>query len=245
MIELNHKNSEVKAVYNILVCDDERDIVSALEIYLSEEGYKIYKAYNGKEALEAVGSEDIHLVLLDIMMPVMDGLEAMRRIRETSNVPILLLTAKSEDGDKISGLDLGADDYITKPFNPVEVAARVRANLRRYKKLGASVSSETGIYRSSGIVLDEKTRKVTRDGEDISLTKTEFEILKLFITHPNELMTPADIYLKVWGSDYMGSDSVIAVHIRHLREKLEYDPSEPRHLCVVWGQGYKFVPTRR
>ncbi len=229
-------------MYSILVCDDERDIVAALEIYLTAEGYKVLKAYNGSEALRLVRKEEVHLMLLDIMMPVMDGLDTMRRLREFSNIPVLLLTAKSEDADKIAGLNLGADDYITKPFNPTEVAARVRANLRRYKELGASVSSESGVYAAAGIVLDEKAHTVTRDGDDISLTKTEFEILKLFMTHPNELLTPAYIYLKVWESSYMGSDSVIAVHIRHLREKLEYNPSEPRHLTVVWGQGYKFVP---
>ncbi len=232
-------------MYNILVCDDEKDIVSALEIYLTSEGYSVIKAYNGADALEIAATGEIHLVLLDIMMPVMDGLTTMRKLREFSNVPILLLTAKSEDADKIVGLNLGADDYITKPFNPTEVAARVRANLRRYKELGASVSSEDGIYASSGIVLDEKAHTVTRDGEAVSLTPTEFDILKLFITHPNEIMTPAFIYLKVWGSSYMGSESVVAVHIRHLREKLEYNPSEPRHFCVVWGQGYKFVPDKR
>lgn len=232
-------------MYNILVCDDERDIVSALEIYLTAEGYSVIKAYNGAEALDVLRGGEVHLVLLDIMMPVMDGITAMRRLREFSNVPVLLLTAKSEDADKIAGLNLGADDYITKPFNPTEVAARVRANLRRYKELGASVTAETGVWASAGIVLDEKVHTVTRDGDPVSLTPTEFDILKLLMSHPNELMTPAYIYLKVWGSSYMGSDSVVAVHIRHLREKLEYNPSEPRHLCVVWGQGYKFVPDKR
>ncbi len=229
-------------MYNILVCDDERDIASALEIYLCAEGYSVTKVYNGSDAVDAVRNGEFHLVLLDIMMPVMDGLTAMRRLREFSNIPVILLTAKSENSDKIAGLDLGADDYITKPFSPTEVAARVRANLRRYKQLGASVSAEEGVLAAAGIILDEKGHTVTRDGEPITLTKTEFEILKLFMQHPNELMTPAFIYLKVWGNKYMGSDSVVAVHIRHLREKLEYNASDPRHLTVVWGQGYKFVP---
>lgn len=240
-----YRKEKESVMYNILVCDDERDIVSALEIYLTSEGYSVVKAYNGDEALAAVRTGEIHLVLLDIMMPVMDGLTTMRHLREFSNVPVLLLTAKSEDADKIAGLNLGADDYITKPFNPTEVAARVRANLRRYKELGASVTSESGVYASSGIVLNEKAHTVTRDGDSVLLTPTEFDILKLFMTHPNEIMTPSYIYLKVWGNSYMGSESVVAVHIRHLREKIEYNPSEPRHLCVVWGQGYKFVPDKR
>lgn len=228
-------------MYNILVCDDEKDIVSALEIYLSAEGYSVYKAYDGQEALDVVRKEEIHLVLLDIMMPVMDGLRTMRCLREFSNVPVLLLTAKSEETDKIAGLNLGADDYITKPFNPVLLMARVRANLRRYMQLGGggAVKSDEGIYRAAGIVMDDKAHTVTRDGEPISLTPTEYEILKLFLMHPDELLTPKRIYDSVWGGGYIGGEGTVAVHIRHLREKIEYDPSEPRYFRVVWGQGYK------
>ncbi len=227
-------------MYNILVCDDEYDIVAALEIYLAAEGCSVYKAYNGEEALRIVKSEDIHLVLLDIMMPVVDGLHTMKRLREFSNVPILLLTAKSEETDKIVGLNLGADDYITKPFNPAVVTARVRANLRRYIELGGNVTKpDDKIYSVAGIVMDDKSHTVTRDGEGVNLTPTEYEILKLFLTHPDELLTPKRIYNSVWGGGYMGGEGTIAVHIRHLREKIEYDPSEPRYFRVVWGQGYK------
>ncbi len=227
-------------MYNILVCDDEKDIVSALEIYLSAEGYRVYKAYDGEEAISTVRTEEIHLVLLDVMMPMTDGLRAMRRLREFSNVPVLLLTAKSEETDKIAGLNLGADDYITKPFNPVEVAARVKANLRRYMQLGGGdVKALESVYSVSGIVMDDKAHTVTRDGEPISLTPTEYDILKLFLMHPDELMTPKRIYGAVWGGNFIGGEGTVAVHIRHLREKLEYDPSSPRYLRVVWGQGYK------
>ena len=197
--------------------------------------------------VEFTAFKEYYATLFRSNVPLLD--RALLHVSRTSGKmmrPMLvLLTAKSEDADKIAGLNLGADDYITKPFNPTEVAARVRANLRRYKELGASVTAETGVWASAGIVLDEKAHTVTRDGEPVSLTPTEFDILKLFMSHPNELMTPSYIYLKVWGSSYMGSDSVVAVHIRHLREKIEYNPSEPRHLCVVWGQGYKFIPDKR
>ncbi len=231
-------------MYSILVCDDEKDIVSALEIYLSAEGYQIYKAYDGEEAIRTVMSENIHLVILDIMMPVMDGLRTMNRLREFSNVPVLLLTAKSEDTDKIAGLNLGADDYITKPFNPIEVVARVRANLRRYMQLGGGAAkSEDSVFSVAGIVMDDKAHTVTRDGEAVSLTPTEYDILKLFLTHPDELMTPKHIYSAVWGGNFFGGEGTVAVHIRHLREKLEYDPSSPRYLRVVWGQGYKLSST--
>lgn len=226
-------------MYNVLVCDDEKDIVSALEIYLSAEGYNIYKAYNGIEALKIIEEEEIHLVLLDIMMPVMDGIKTLNRIRETSNVPVIFLTAKGEDTDKIAGLNIGADDYVTKPFNPVELTARVRSNLRRFMQLGGNNSPADGVYKIAGIVLDVRSHTVTRDGDSITLTPTEYEILKLFMMNPDTLLTPQKIYEEVWGNSYMGSDSIVAVHIRHLREKLEYDPSDPRFLRVVWGQGYK------
>jgi len=225
-------------MYNILICDDEKDIVSALKIYLSSENYRTYEAYNGKEALRIINSTDIHLVLMDIMMPEMDGLTAMVKIRESSNIPIILLTAKGEDTDKVLGLNIGADDYITKPFNPVEVLARVKSQLRRYMQLGGgAVKPHT--LRIAGFELDDKAKTVTLDGEIVSLTPTEYDILKLFMENPGVVFSPKEIYNRVWNEVSFGSESTVAVHIRHLREKIEIDPSEPRYLKVVWGQGYK------
>ena len=225
-------------MYNILICDDEKDIVSALKIYLASDGYNIYEAFTGKEAIEIMARNDIHLVLMDIMMPEMDGIQAMVKIRENSNVPVIFLTAKSEDNDKVLGLMVGADDYITKPFNPVELQARVKSQLRRYMQLGGgNVSQEKLVI--GGIELDDATKEVTLDGEVISLTPTEYDILKLFMQHPGEVYAPKDIYRKVWEDAPYGSENTVAVHIRHLREKLEYDPANPRYLKVVWGQGYK------
>lgn len=222
----------------ILVCDDERDIVSALRIILTVQGYEVIEAYNGDEAIRAVRRGGISLCLLDVMMPVTDGLTALRIIREESNVPVILLTAKSEDGDKIMGLDMGADDYVTKPFNPAEVIARVRSQLRRYMQLGGG-SVTPGVLKAGGIVLDTERREVTIDGDPVTLTPTEFEILKLLLESPGRVFAPRDIYRRVWGGDAMGDERTIAVHIRHLREKLEIDPSAPRYITVVWGQGYK------
>lgn len=225
-------------MYNILICDDEKDIVNALKIYLNDANYTLYEAYNGKEALEVIRSRDIHLVLLDIMMPEMDGMQAMVKIRETSNVPIILLTAKSEDADKVLGLTVGADDYITKPFNPIEVSARVRSQLRRYMQLGGgSIKQEE--LRVGGIVLDDKEKTVTLDGEPVSLTPTEYDILKLLMENPGQVFSPREIYQKIWNDLPYGSENTVAVHIRHLREKLEINPGEPRYIKVVWGQGYK------
>ena len=225
-------------MYNILICDDEKDIVSALKIYLASDGYNIYEAYTGREAIELMARNQIHLVLMDIMMPEMDGIAAMVKIRENSNVPVIFLTAKSEDNDKVLGLMVGADDYITKPFNPVELQARVKSQLRRYMQLGGgNVSQEKLVI--GGIELDDATKEVTLDGEAVSLTPTEYDILKLFMQHPGEVYAPKDIYRKVWEDAPYGSESTVAVHIRHLREKLEYDPANPRYLKVVWGQGYK------
>ncbi len=226
-------------MYHILVCDDERDIVSALEIYLQADGYEMFKAYNGREALEIVEREEIHLVLLDIMMPEMDGMEAIRRIREISNVPVIFLTAKSEDMDKVMGLTVGADDYITKPFQPIELQARVKSQLRRYLKLGGSTVAE-GNLTCGGISLDDRAKEVTLDGEPVALTKTEYDILKFLMEHPGEAFSPAKIYQKVWKDTGYGTENTVAVHIRHLREKLEYDPANPRYLKAVWGRGYKF-----
>lgn len=226
-------------MYNILICDDERDIVSALKIYLSAEGYGIFTAYTGKEALEVLKKEHIHLVLMDIMMPVMDGIDATVELRKSYNLPVILLTAKSEDTDKILGLNIGADDYVTKPFNPIELLARVRSQLRRYTQLGSAPSEDSETYTLGGITLCDKTKKVTLDGEDVTLTPTEFEILKLLIRHPGEVFSPKEIYRRVWKDAPLGAEGTVAVHIRHLREKLEIDPAEPRYLKVVWAQGYK------
>ncbi len=225
-------------MYNILICDDERDIVNALKIYLNDANYTLYEAFNGKEALKVIEEQEIHLVLLDIMMPEMDGMEAMVKIREKSNVPIILLTAKSEDSDKILGLTVGADDYITKPFNPVEVSARVKSQLRRYMQLGAG-NIQPQVMRCGAIELDDSAKKVTLDGEEVSLTPTEYDILKLLMQHPGQVFSPKEIYRKIWNDLPYGSENTVAVHIRHLREKLEINPAEPRYLKVVWGQGYK------
>lgn len=224
---------------NILICDDERDIVNALKIYLNDPDYVLFEAHNGKEAVDIVRDEEIHLVLLDIMMPVMDGIQAMSRIRETSNVPIILLTAKSEDADKVLGLNVGADDYITKPFSPLEVCARVRSQLRRYLSLGAGATKTSIVLTIGGLELDDNSKTVTLDGEPISLTKKEFEILKLLMENPNRVFSPKEIYSKVWNEDPIGTDNTVAVHIRHLREKTEINPAEPRYIKVVFGQGYK------
>lgn len=228
---------------NILVCDDERDIVSALQIYLNGEGYHVFTAGNGKEAVDMVEREEVHLVLLDIMMPEMDGITAMAKIREISNVPIILLTAKSEDTDKVLGLTVGADDYVTKPFQPVELLARVKSQLRRYITLGGS-APKTESLLIGGIELDDKAKEVMLDGEAVPLTPTEFEILKLFMKHPGEVFSPARIYREVWNDNPYGTENTVAVHIRHLREKLEIDPAQPRYLKVVWGHGYKLDAPR-
>lgn len=227
-------------MYNIIVCDDERDIVSALEIYLTAEGYHVLRAENGREALALANSEDAHLMLLDVMMPQMDGLETLSRLREFSNIPVILLTAKSEDTDKILGLNVGADDYITKPFDPVEVLARVRSQLRRYTQLGAKkVEEQANVYTVGPIVLDEERKSVTVDGDEVALTPIEFNILRLLMKNPGRIYSSAQIYELVWKEDSLGAETSVSVHIRHLRQKLEINPSEPRYLKVVWGLGYK------
>ncbi len=225
-------------MYNILICDDEQDIVNALKIYLNDPEYTVFEAGSGREALEVIGRADIHLVLMDIMMPEMDGIEAMVKIREKTNVPIILLTAKSEDSDKILGLTVGADDYITKPFNPVEVSARVKSQLRRYMQLGAG-TVRADVLKCGGIELDDKEKRVLLDGEEVSLTPTEYDILKLLMENQGQVFSPREIYQRIWNDPPYGSENTVAVHIRHLREKLEIDPAEPRYLKVVWGQGYK------
>ena len=225
-------------MHNILVCDDERDIVAALKIYLEAEGYGVVCAYNGAQALELMDREDVSLVLLDVMMPVMDGITAMIKLREKSNVPVIMLTAKSEDTDKILGLNIGADDYVTKPFNPVEVIARVRSQLRRYTQLGGS-TVEPNKFVNGGLMLDDQSKEVCVDGEPVSLTPTEYDILKFFMRNPGKVYSPRELYVSVWGAEPYGAESTVAVHIRHIREKTEINPAEPRYIKSVWGQGYK------
>ena len=225
-------------MYTILICDDDRDIVSALDIYLTSEGYQTVKAYNGREALKAVEQREIHLILMDIMMPELDGIRATAKLREENNVPIILLTAKSEDTDKILGLNIGADDYITKPFNPLEVIARVKSQLRRYTSLGGSEKS-TGLITVGPVSMDDSAKRVTVDGEPVALTPIEYNILKLLISHPGQVFSSAQIYEQVWNDPAYGSENTVAVHIRHLREKIEIDPADPRWLKGVWGLGYK------
>ena len=222
----------------ILICDDEKDIVSALRIYLTAEGFATEEAYSGAQALKILSETEIDLILMDIMMPEVDGLSATVKIRETSNVPIILLTAKSEDTDKILGLNLGADDYVTKPFNPVELIARVRSQLRRYNTLGGAVK-KADLLTCGGIEMDDKAKTVTVNGTPVSLTPTEYDILHLLLLHPGEVFSPKEIYRKVWNDAPYGAESTVAVHIRHLREKIEINPAEPRYLKVVWAQGYK------
>lgn len=225
-------------MYNILLCDDDADIVRSLKIYLSDPDYRFFEAYNGVQAVETVGKEDIHLVLMDIMMPKLDGISAMVKIREKSNVPIILITAKSEDADKILGLQIGADDYITKPFNPMEVCARVKSQLRRFLQLGSGALRQ-GILRVGCIVLDDGAKSVTRDGEPVALTPMEYDILKLLMENPGKVFSPKEIYNHIWRENPATADNTIAVHIRHIREKIEINPGEPRYLKAIWGHGYK------
>ncbi len=226
----------------VLVCDDEIDIVTALRIYLESDGYQVLCAYDGLEALSIMEKEDVQLVLLDIMMPGMNGIETMARIREKSNVPIIFLTAKSQDTDKILGLTLGADDYVTKPFNPVELQARVKSQLRRYMQLGGNdeiKKDQEDLIVNGPIVLNDRAKEVTLDGQKVSLTRTEYDILYLLMSNPGKVFSPNEIYEAVWKEDAFGTENTVAVHIRHLREKLEYNPAEPRYVKVVWGRGYK------
>ena len=226
-------------MYNILICDDQPDIVNALKIYLSPEGYALFEAFNGNQALKIIREQDIHLVLLDVMMPQLDGITATAKIREFSNVPIILLTAKSETEDKVLGLNVGADDYITKPFVPVEVLARVRSQLRRYAQLGSRPEETSGTITIGDITLDDRTKTVTVSGEPAALTPTEYSILHLLMANPGKVYSTKALYEAVWQEAALGSEGAVAVHIRHLREKIEINPSEPRYLKVVWGQGYK------
>ena len=225
---------------NILVCDDDREIVDAIEIYLSQDGYKIYKAYDGEQAIQILDKEDIHLLIMDIMMPRMDGIRATLKIREKHNIPIIILSAKSEDADKILGLNIGADDYITKPFNPLELVARVKSHLRRYMQLGSTAIKESeAIYTVGGLAINDDLKEVTVDGEQVKLTPIEYNILLLLVKHQGKVFSIDQIYENIWNENAVGVDNTVAVHIRHIREKIEINPKEPRYLKVVWGVGYK------
>ena len=224
---------------NILVCDDDREIVEAIEIYLSKEGYNVIKAYDGLEAIEILKKEDIQLLLIDIMMPRLDGLRATLKIREKSGIPIIILSAKSEDSDKVIGLDVGADDYITKPFNPLELIARVKSQLRRYTKLGTMAGQKSNVYTVGGLEVNDDSKEVTVDGESVKLTPYEYKILLLLVKNQGRVFTIEQIYENVWEEEAIAADNTVAVHIRHIREKIEINPKEPRYLKVVWGVGYK------
>ncbi len=228
-------------MYTILVCDDDKDIVSALDIYLTSEGYRTVKAYDGLEALKAAETQPVDLILMDIMMPGLDGIRATAKLREKYNVPIILLTAKSEDADKVLGLNIGADDYITKPFNPIEVIARVKSQLRRYTSLGGKSGGgdNTKLLTNGGIALDDSAKSVTVDGDRVNLTPLEYNILLLLLKNPGRVFSTSQIYELVWNDPSLGSENTVAVHIRHLREKIEIDPANPRYIKVVWGLGYK------
>ena len=227
-------------MFNILVCDDDKEIVDAIDIYLSQEGYHILKAYDGLQAIEIMKKEEVHLILLDIMMPNLDGIRATRKIRETSSVPIIMLSAKSEDVDKILGLNIGADDYITKPFNPLELIARVKSQLRRYTQLGNLATEEKeAVYVCGGLVVNDDLKTVTVDGEPVKLTPIEYNILVLLINNQGKVFSIEQIYENIWNEEAIGADNTVAVHIRHIREKIEINPREPRYLKVVWGIGYK------
>ncbi len=229
---------------NILICDDEKDIVNALKIYLNDPDHQLYEAYNGRQALDVLSTEHIDLVLLDIMMPVMNGIETLAEIRKSYNMPVILLTAKSEDADKILGLNVGADDYITKPFNPLEVTARVNSQLRRYLKFGSGMAEEKTLV-IGGIELDDRKKEVSVDGEAVSLTPKEFEILKFLMSSPNKVFSPKEIYSSIWKEQPYGAENTVAVHIRHIREKIEINPAEPRYIKVIFGQGYMIQEDKR
>ena len=224
---------------NILVCDDDREIVDAIEIYLSQDGYKIYKAYDGEQAIQILDKEDIHLLIMDIMMPRLDGIRATLKIREYSSIPIIILSAKSEDTDKILGLNIGADDYICKHFNPLELVARFKSNLRRYTSLGSLSGENKAIYQVGVLILNDDTKQVTVDDEPVKMTPIEYNILLLLMKNQGRVFSINQIYESIWNEDAIGADNTVAVHIRHIREKIEINPKEPRYLKVVWGVGYK------
>ena len=223
----------------ILVCDDDREIVEAIDIYLTQEGYHVLKAYDGIEALEVLKNNEVHLLVIDVMMPRLDGLRATLKIRQESSIPIIILSAKSEDADKILGLNVGADDYVTKPFNPLELTARVKSQLRRYTKLGTKATTNENIYQTGGLIINDDLKEVTVDGEVIKLTPIEYNILLLLVKNQGKVFSINQIYENIWNEEAIGADNTVAVHIRHIREKIEVNPKDPRYLKVVWGVGYK------
>ena len=223
----------------ILVCDDDKDIVEAIDIYLTQEGYRVLKAYDGLQALEILKKEEVHLLIIDIMMPKLDGIHATLRIREESSIPIIILSAKTEDADKIMGLNIGADDYVTKPFSPLELVARVKSQLRRYTKLGTMAENTENVFRTGGLVVDDDKKQVTVDGENIRLTPMEFNILCFLVRNAGKVYSIEQIYESIWNEEAIGVDNTVAVHIRHIREKIEINPKDPQYLKVVWGIGYK------
>ena len=226
-------------MYKILVCDDDREIVEAIEIYLIQEGYEVLKAYDGMEALDILRKEDVHLLVIDVMMPKLDGIRATLKIRETNRIPIIILSAKSEDADKILGLNIGADDYLTKPFNPLELVARVKSQLRRYTQLGTMPEKSSNVFRSGGLCIDDDKKVVTVDDELIRLTPIEYNILLFLLKNAGKVYSIEQIYENIWNEEAVGADNTVAVHIRHIREKIEINPKEPKYLKVVWGIGYK------
>ena len=223
----------------ILVCDDDKDIVEAIDIYLTQEGYRVLKAYDGLQALEILKKEEVHLLIIDIMMPKLDGIHATLRIREESSIPIIILSAKTEDADKILGLNIGADDYVMKPFSPLELVARVKSQLRRYTKLGTMAENTENVFRTGGLVVDDDKKQVTVDGENIRLTPMEFNILCFLVRNAGKVYSIEQIYESIWNEEAIGVDNTVAVHIRHIREKIEINPKDPQYLKVVWGIGYK------
>ena len=226
----------------ILVCDDDRDIVEAIDIYLTQEGYQVLKAYNGEEAIKVLKEEEVDLLIIDVMMPRLDGIRATLKIREEMSLPIIILSAKSEDADKILGLNIGADDYVTKPFNPLELVARVKSQLRRYTQLGSTVTADSkNEFKTGGLVIRDDLKEVTVDGEPVKLTPIEYNILLLLVKNQGKVFSIDQIYEQIWNEEAIGADNTVAVHIRHIREKIEINPREPRYLKVVWAQGYKLV----
>ena len=223
----------------ILVCDDDREIVEAIDIYLTQEGYQVLKAYDGIEALEMLKNNEVHLLVIDVMMPRLDGLRATLKIRQESSIPIIILSAKSEDADKILGLNVGADDYVTKPFNPLELTARVKSQLRRYTKLGNKKVNNDSLYQTGGLIINDDLKEVTVDGEMVKLTPIEYNILLLLVKNQGKVFSINQIYENIWNEEAIGADNTVAVHIRHIREKIEVNPKDPRYLKVVWGVGYK------
>lgn len=224
---------------NILVCDDDKEIVEAITIYLEQENYTVFQAYDGVEALEILKQQDIHLLIIDVMMPNLDGIHAVLELRKKSNVPVIILSAKSEDTDKIMGLTIGADDYVTKPFNPLELVARVKSQLRRYSKLGSMPTTDKNVLVNGGLILEDEKKQVTLDGEPIKLTPTEYKIVRLFMQNPGIVFSSSQIYEKIWEGDSYATENIVSVHIRRIREKIEINPKEPKYIKVMWGVGYK------